>query len=133
MSYTPVTEPARVHAGIKYEVATAYCRDVVTIASGSNTAGNPQAELTLLGKITASGKYATHDPAATDGTESVAGILISPDIDSSSEDVNAVALVRGPACVVFAKLAAVNALDATATAAAKADLLALGIKCVEEI
>jgi hypothetical protein len=133
MSYTPATEPARAHAGIKYEVEQAYCRDVVTIASGSNATGAAMAELTLLGKITASDKYAPHDPAATDGTEVVAGILISPDIDAGSADADAAVLVRGPACVVFDNLVAVNALDAAAIAAAKADLLALGIKSVEEI
>jgi hypothetical protein len=90
MSYTPATEPARAHAGIKYEVEQAYCRDVVTIASGSNTAGTPLAELTLLGKITASDKYAPHDPEATDGT------LISPDIDAGSADADAVEAVKEP-------------------------------------
>lgn len=64
-------------------------REQVTIAAaaGALAAG------TVLGKITASGKYAAYDNGATDGTEVAAGVLYAaaPDLPT---DQKAVAIVR---------------------------------------
>ena len=59
------------HAGgfITWEAFRDYCREVVTIATGTLEPG------TVLGKITADGKYAAHDPAAVDGTETAVAVL----------------------------------------------------------
>jgi hypothetical protein len=46
-----------------WEAFRDYTRETITIAAGTLEPG------TVLGRITASGKYAAHDPAATDGTE----------------------------------------------------------------
>lgn len=60
-------------------------RRVVVIASGSGVL-DPGA---VLGKITSSGKYAPHDPDASDGTQSAAAVLFDR-VDATSADVEAV-------------------------------------------
>ena len=115
----PVLTEGR-HTGgfLVWEAFRDYCREVVTIAAGTLEPG------TVLGRITASGKYAAHDPAAVDGTETAAAVLWGH-ADASAGDATAVAVVRGPAIVnrhdlVFAgtptdpEIAAAHAALATA-------------------
>ncbi|MGV1823262.1 head decoration protein [Agrobacterium vitis] len=52
-----------------------YSRDVVVVAPG---VGVTYPANTVLGKITASGKYAIYNPANSDGSQTVAAILIYP-------------------------------------------------------
>ena len=82
------------HAGgfLVWEALRDYCRSTVILASGNLQPG------TILGKITASGKYAAHDPAASNGTQTAAAILWNS-VDASGGDTNAVVLIRGPAIV----------------------------------
>lgn len=75
-----------------WEAFRDYTRETITIASGTLAPG------TVLGKITASGKYAAHDPEATDGTETAVAVLWGK-ADASAGDAVAVAIVRGPAIV----------------------------------
>jgi hypothetical protein len=71
----------RIDDVVIFEEDQAYSRDTGTIASGSNlTVG------AVLGIVTSNGKYAIHNPGASDGTETVAGVLLS-DADAASEDV----------------------------------------------
>lgn len=103
-----------------WEAFRDYTREVVTIAGGALSPG------TVLGRITASGKYAAHDPGATDGTETAVAVLWGK-VDATSGDVDAVALLRGPAIVnrhdlVFAGTPTGPEIDAAHTA-----LLAAGI------
>ena len=49
---------------------------------------------TVLGRVTASGKYKAYNASATDGTEVPRGIL-AQDVDASSADVNASMYVHG--------------------------------------
>ena len=74
---------------IKSEANGDLSRETVTIASGNGKlfAG------TVLGKITASGKYKPYDNDATDGTQTAAAILVY-DVDATSVDVAAVVIVR---------------------------------------
>jgi len=93
---TTLTETRHTGGFIVWEAARDYCREVVTIATGG---ANPVLEPgTVLGKITASGKYAAHDPAAVDGTETVVAVLWG-NADATAADVDAVVLLRGPAIV----------------------------------
>lgn len=64
-------------------------RDLVTVASGSGIllAG------AVLGKITASGKYAPYAPAASDGSETAAAILYEG-CDATDADVERMATRR---------------------------------------
>jgi hypothetical protein len=64
----------------------------VTLISGQNLLSG-----TVLGKITASGKYTRHNTGAADGSQTAAAILRS-DCDASTADT---------ACVIVARLAEV--------------------------
>ena len=75
-----------------WEAFRDYCREVVTIDTGVLEPG------AVLGKITVGGKYVTHDPDATDGSQTAAALLWDK-ADASAGDVSAVAIVRGPAIV----------------------------------
>lgn len=89
-------------------------RDVVTIAAaaGAMVAG------TVLGKITASGKYAAYDNTHSDGTEVAAGVLYRavPDV---AVDQAAIAIVR--------ESEVARSYLTGSDAAAEADLKALGV------
>ncbi len=64
-------------------------RDQIKVASGSGKLSPSQ----LLGKITASGKFAPHDPTASDGSEVAVAVLYSA-VDASTADAEGVAVVR---------------------------------------
>lgn len=93
------TYPKRSFDWLKHETDQAISRDVVTIKAG---AGKLETG-TVLGKITATGKYVPCDLAAEDGSE-VPAVLLKDYTDASgSADVKAVAIV-GFAEVVMAEL-----------------------------
>lgn len=89
----------------------------VTIVSGQNLWPN-----TVIGKVTASGKYAQHDNNAGDGTEVAAAVLYDR-VDATGGDVVAAAIVRN-AEVNGKVLVYATTSPAVDTAAAAADLLA---------
>jgi len=64
-------------------------RDAIVVASGKGIleAG------AVLGKITASGKYAAYNNAAADGTQTAVGVLYAK-VDATSADASAVAITR---------------------------------------
>ena len=103
-----------------WEAFRDYTRETVTIAAGTLEPG------TVLGKTTASGKYAAHNPAATDGTETAVAVLWGK-ADASAGDVAAVALIRGPAIVNRHDLVFTGTLSEPEIAAAHAALVAVGI------
>ena len=77
------------HAG-EYIVSEANgCRSRETIT----LTGGPYVPGTILGKITASGKYTVYDQDAADGTEAAAAILYDH-ADGSAADVEAVVDIR---------------------------------------
>ncbi len=115
------------HAGgfLVWEAFRDYTREVITIATGG---ASPVLEPgTVLGKITASGKYAAHDPAAVDGTETAVAVLWGR-ADATAADVDAVVLLRGPAIVngndlVFTGTPTAPEIDAAHTALAAQGIL----------
>jgi hypothetical protein len=55
---------------------------------------------TILGKITASGKYVTHDTALANGAELPANaIILFHAVDATAADVKTVGTMRGPATI----------------------------------
>lgn len=94
----------------------AISRDAIVIASGQGIleAGS------VLGQITASGKFAAYDNSASDGTQVASGVLYEK-TDATSADVDAVAITR-LAEVKSSLLSFKSDQDATAKAAALADL-----------
>lgn len=119
----------RVGDWLKWELVVGdYSRDQVTI-DGTITA--PSADVTLrtgtvLGKVTASGKYAPHDPAESNGLEVAAGVLVLDNKITTTTDKEVGALVR-LAIIGDEDLTFVNAVDSGEKAAALAALQALGI------
>lgn len=103
-----------------WEAFRDYTRETITVAAGTLEPG------TVLGKITASGHYAAHDPAATDGTETAVAVLWGK-ADASAGEVPAVALVRGPAIVNRNDLVWPEGATEPQIAAATTALAALGI------
>jgi len=121
---TTLTETRHAGGFIVWEALRDYCREVVTIATGG---ANPVLEPgTVLGKITASGKYAAHDPAALDGTETAVAVLWGK-ADATAADVDAVVLLRGPAIVNSNDLVFVGTPTAPEITAAHTALATVGV------
>lgn len=115
-----LTETSHSGGFLVWEALRDYCRGTVILASGNLLPG------AILGKITASGKYAAHDPAASNGTQTAAAILWD-NVDASGGDTNAVVLIRGPAIVNQFEISIPGTPTAPQIAAAHAALLTLGI------
>lgn len=81
---------------------------------------------TVIGKITASGKYVLHDVALSNGAEAAAAILFHP-VDATSADVKTVATVRGPANINGNNLTYKTGISAPNKALAIAALRAKGL------
>ena len=68
---TAITEGLNLGDLLKYEAPNLYSREQVTVVAGQNL------ELgAVVGRITANAKFKVFDPAATDGSELPAGILL---------------------------------------------------------
>lgn len=97
-------------------------RENVTIVSGQNLVFG-----TVVGKITATGKYTAYDDDNSDGSEAAAGVLVGDDVDASGGDKAGAIIVKdaelNPDLLVWA-----STNDATDITNGKADLVALGIK-----
>lgn len=118
------SEPQKVGDVLKREYDKLLNREQVTYAQGSASVLG-----TVLGKVTATGKYVPLAPAAADGSQNAVGILLQA-VDTTVTGTNADTIVaieaRGPSVV---ESSALNWGAATAPqiAAATAQLVALGI------
>jgi hypothetical protein len=117
---TTLTEGKHAGGFLVWEAFRDYTRETITVAAGTHQPG------TVLGRITASGKYAAHDPAAVDGTETAVAVLWGK-ADASGGDAPAVAVVRGPAIVNRFDLVIAGEPSEGEIAAAHTALLAAGI------
>lgn len=119
---TTLTETA-VYDGefVRSEANGTRSREPVTIVSGQNLSAG-----TVVGKITASGKYAAYDNTANTGIEVAAGVLYA-DVDATAADKSGF-IIDCDAEVIGSKLVWHANNDAAAKTAGKADLKALGIK-----
>lgn len=110
---------------LKYELNGNYSRETVTLKAGTNYALG-----SVLGKITASGKYRL-SPAAQvagdEGAETAVAVLVEA-VDASSGDKTGLVVARGPAIVSKAALIFDASVDLAAEKAAKhAQLASAGI------
>lgn len=64
-------------------------RENIVVAAGANLVPG-----TVLGKVTASGKYVAHAPAAADGSQNAAAIVLT-DAPAATADARVAAIVRG--------------------------------------
>ena len=108
-----------------------YCREVVTV---NEAAAKTYAVGTVLGKITASGKYKIAVETAVDGSKVGAAIVLEDKAIAATTDTKLVVLVKGPAAVSKGALV----LDATYNDDTKknalyADLAAKDIQVLETV
>lgn len=83
-----LTETPRPGEFIISEANGSLSRETVVIASGQNLSA-----CAVLGKVTASGKYKELNPAASDGTQIAAGVLVAA-ANATAGDIAAAAVVR---------------------------------------
>jgi hypothetical protein len=126
------TENKRLSNVVKQELwpETGYCREAV-VYNGTAATLVPG---TVLGKVTATGKYKIAVQTATDGSEVAAAIVMVEQAVAANTDAKVLALVTGPAIVSKAGLV----LDATYNtdaelAAVYAAFAAKGIACNDAV
>jgi hypothetical protein len=110
---------------LKYELNASYCRETVTLKAGTNYPLG-----SVLGKITASGKYRLSPAvqiAGDEGAETAVAVLLEA-VDASVGEKTGLVVARGPAIVSKAVLAFDASVDIPAEKAAKhAQLISAGI------
>lgn len=126
------TEAKRLSNVVKQELwpETGYTRAVVTV----NDAAATLVPGTVLGKVTATGKYKVAVQTATDGSEVADAIVMQEIAVPATTDTKVLVLIKGPAIVSKAGLV----LDATYNtagelAAVYAALEAKGIACNDAV
>ncbi|WP_127110221.1 head decoration protein [Pararhodobacter zhoushanensis] len=119
---TVLTQPAMMGDVLKYEVNPNYTRETVTLLAGTAYSVG-----SVLGRITASGKYTLSPETGSDGSETALGVLLYA-VDATLSDAIGLLLARGPAIVSRAALAFDSSVDDPAKIAVKVgQLTALGI------
>lgn len=126
------TDKTRLSHVLKAELypELAYCRTVVTVNDTAQTL-----ELgTVLGKVTANGKYKVAVETAVDGSKVGAGIVIDAKTIANGVDTSVLVLTRGPATVSKAGLVIAASYDnGTKIGILYADLEAKGIQVLESV
>ena len=119
---TVLTQPPTMGDALKYEVNPNYTRETVTLLTGmAYPVGS------VLGRITASGKYKLATSGGTDGAQTASAVLLYA-VDASLSDAVGIVVVRGPAIVSRAALAYDGTVDDAAKITTKiGQLAALGI------
>lgn len=97
------TENKRYSEVVKYELAPeqAYCREVVV----ANDSAQSYVVGTVLGVVTATGKYKVSVQSADDGSQVPAAVVVRDVTVPATTDTKVLALVRGPAIVAKGTLA----------------------------
>ncbi len=117
-----LTEPPSTGDVLKYEVNPNYTREVITLLIGM-----PYPVGSVLGKITASGKYTLSPATGTDGSQVASAVLLYA-VDATLADATGIVVARGPAIVSRAGLAYEATVDdGTKIAAKLTQLAAVGI------
>ena len=107
---------------VKFQIDPNYTNEAITLLLGTNYKSG-----SVLGKITASGKYNLATAAGADGAQIAAAVLLNP-VDATLSDATGLILARGPAIVSKAALVfdvSVNTVPLTATK--YAELTTVGI------
>jgi len=117
-----LTQPPTMGDVLKYEVNPNYTRETVTLLSGmAYPVGS------VLGRVTASGKYKLATSGGTDGAQTASAVLLYA-VDATLSDAVGIVVVRGPAIVSRAALAYDASVDDGAKITTKiSQLNALGI------
>lgn len=116
-----LAEPLNLGDLLKYEAPNLYSRDRITVASGQNLPLG-----TVVGVVTAAGKYKQIDPSAEDGTQVAAGVLLQT-CDATLIDRDDGLVVARHAIVAHHALAWPDAITTAEKLTAIAQLKALGV------
>jgi len=117
-----LTEQPSMGDVLKYEVNPNYTREVITLLQGL-----PYPVGSVLGKITASGKYALSPATGADGSQVASAVLLYA-VDATLADATGIVVARGPTIVSRAGLAYEGTVNDAAKITAKiAQLAAVGI------
>ena len=114
-------EPMTLGDLLKYEAPNLYSRDEVVVGAGQTLALGA-----VVGRVTATREIVALDPTASDGRETVAGVLIEAVTTSATERRRSV-IVGRHAIVFGGALVLPTSLTSEQTAAALAQLAALGV------
>ena len=119
---TVLTQPPSMGDVLKYEVNPNYTRETVTLLAGT---AYPVGS--VLGRITASGKYKLATSGGSDGAQTASAVLLYA-VDATLADATGIVVVRGPSIVSRAGLAYDGTVDDGAKITTKLGQLgALGI------
>ena len=118
---TVFTEAMNLGDLLKFEAPNLYSRDRVTVAAGQNLPLG-----TVLGIVTASGKYKQIDPSAEDGSQVAAGVLLQ-NCDATLADRDNGLVVARHAIVSDHALQWPTGITTAEQQAAVAQLKALGV------
>lgn len=130
---TVATDTARLSNLVKHEhwPETGYCRKVVTV---NEAAIKTYAVGTVLGKVTADGKYKIAVQTAVDGSQTAAAIVIDDYSIAATTDTKVLVLIQGPAEVSQGALVLDASYDQQAEKdAVYASLEALGINVLTTV
>ena len=116
-----LTEPLNLGDLLKYEAPNLYSRDRVTVVSGQSLPLG-----TVVGIVTASGKFKQIDPSAEDGSQVAAGVLLQA-CDATLADRDDGLIVARHAIVADHALAWPDAITNSEKLTAIAQLKALGV------
>jgi hypothetical protein len=117
-----LTEQPSMGDVLKYEVNPNYTREVITLLVGM-----PYPVGSVLGKITASGKYKLATSGGADGAQTANAVLLYA-VDATLADATGIVVVRGPTIVSRAGLAYDGTVDDVAKIITKlGQLAAVGI------
>ncbi|SLN76385.1 head decoration protein [Roseisalinus antarcticus] len=117
-----LTEQPSMGDVLKYEVNPNYTREVITLLHGM-----PYPVGSVLGRITASGKYKLATATGSDGAQTASAVLLYA-VDATLADATGIVVVRGPSIVSRAGLAYDGSVDDGTKITAKiAQLAAVGI------
>jgi hypothetical protein len=108
------------------EVPSRYSRDNVTLDNSGGGSALTLITGTVLGKITASGNYVQHAPAAADGSQNAAGILLYT-ITVAAGATATVAIISRSATVASTQITWAGGITGTQKTNGIAALKALGI------
>lgn len=107
---------------LKFDLDKNYTREVVTLKAGTDYKIG-----SVLGQITADGKYELSPATGSTGSQTAAGILVLP-VDATAGDRRGLIVKRGPVIVSPADLVFAASVDDDAEKATKiAQLVLLGI------
>ena len=119
---TTLTQAPSMGDVLKWDANPNYTREAVTLLTGTSYAAG-----SVLGKITANGKYKLATATGTDGAQIASAVLLTA-TDATGADAMGVILARGPAIVSKAELAFDASVPAGALTTTKlGELVTVGI------